>query len=158
MSKTEVKVEPGTHEIVLTRTFDAPPDLVQEILTDPALVSTWWGPHGTTTKVDEMDARSGGRWRFVQEDADGNQFAFRGVYHTVEPGRVVQTFEFEGMPGHVLLETNTLEDIGGKTRLVSQSVFQSVADRDAMAATGMDQGASDSYDRIDAILAKRTAG
>jgi uncharacterized protein YndB with AHSA1/START domain len=157
MSRTEVTVTPGTHEIVLAHEFDAPPDVVHAALTDPALVPSWWGPHGLTTKVEEMDVRPGGRWRFVQRDADGNEFGFNGVYHSVEPGRVVQTFEFEGMPGHVMLETMTLEDLGGRTRLVDKSVFQSVEDRDGMVASGMDDGASQSYDRLDSILAARTA-
>ena len=155
MSKTHVTVTPGTHEIVLTREFDAAPDVVFAALTDPGLVPSWWGPHGLTTKVEEMDVRSGGRWRFVQRDADGNEFGFNGVYHCVQPGRVVQTFEFEGMPGHVMLETMTLEDLGGRTRLVDQSVFQSVEDRDGMVASGMQDGASQSHDRLDTILAGR---
>ncbi|HEY6596698.1 MAG TPA: SRPBCC family protein [Asanoa sp.] len=156
MSKTQVTVTPGTHEIVLTREFDAAPDVVYAALTDPAVVPSWWGPHGLTTKVEEMDVRPGGRWRFVQRDADGNEFGFNGVYHSVQPRRVVQTFEFEGMPGHVMLDTMTLEDLGGRTRLVDQSVFQSVEDRDGMVASGMQDGASQSHDRLDTILAGRT--
>jgi uncharacterized protein YndB with AHSA1/START domain len=157
MSKTEVTVEPGTYEIVLTRVFDAPPDVVYAAVTDPDLVADWWGPRGETTKVEVMEPRAGGRWRFVQQDADGNEYGFHGVYHHVSPERIVQTFEFEGMPGHVLMETMTLEDLGGKTRLVSQSVFQSVADRDGMAASGMESGASESHDRLEELLAKRAA-
>jgi uncharacterized protein YndB with AHSA1/START domain len=154
-NETQVTVEPGTHEILITREFDAPPDVVHAALTDPDIVSQWWGPRGTTVKVEEFEVRDGGRWRFVQQDADGNEYGFRGVFHSVTPGRVVQTFEFEGMPGHVLLETMTLEDLGGRTRLVDQSVFQSVADRDGMAASGMGTGAAESYERLDEILARR---
>ena len=73
-----------------------------------------------TTRIDQMEARPGGRWRYVETDPEGNEFAFRGVYHdVVAPERIVQTFEFEGMPGHVLLETATFEDMGGKTKTVS---------------------------------------
>jgi uncharacterized protein YndB with AHSA1/START domain len=156
MSETEITVEPGTYEIVLTRIFDAPPDAVFAAITDPALVPDWWGPRYLTTKVEEMDVRAGGRWRYVQRDADGNEYGFNGVFHSVTPVRVVQTFEFEGMPGHVMLETMTLEDLGGKTRLVDQSIFQSVADRDGMAASGMETGAVESHERLQELLAKRS--
>jgi uncharacterized protein YndB with AHSA1/START domain len=156
-NRTQVTVEPGTQEIVVTREFDAPPDVVYAALTDPDLISQWWGPRGVTVKVAEFEARAGGRWRFLQQDADGNEYGFNGVFHTVSPDRVVQTFEFEGMPGHVLLETMTLEDLGGRTRLVDQSVFQSVADRDGMAASGMEVGAAESYERLDEIFARRAA-
>ncbi|HEV3101524.1 MAG TPA: SRPBCC domain-containing protein, partial [Candidatus Dormibacteraeota bacterium] len=88
-----------------------------------------------------------------QRDAAGNEFAFHGVYHLVEPpARVVQTFEFEGVPGHVVMETMTLEDAGGKTRLVQHSVFQSVADRDGMVQSGMEKGATESMDRLEELL------
>jgi len=101
-----------------------------------------------------MDVRPGGGWRFIQRDAAGNEFAFHGVYHeVVAPERIVGTFEFEGMPGHVALETSTLEDLGGRTRLTTISVFQTVEDRDGMAASGMELGASESMDRLEELLA-----
>jgi uncharacterized protein YndB with AHSA1/START domain len=100
-----------------------------------------------------MDARPGGLWRFVQRDEKGNEFAFHGVHHdVVAPDRIVATFEFEGVPGHVLLQTVNLEPLGQKTRLVEQLVFQSVADRDGMVASGMQHGSDDSMDRMAEIL------
>ncbi|HRN68963.1 MAG TPA: SRPBCC domain-containing protein, partial [Promineifilum sp.] len=85
----------------------------------------------------------------------GNVYAFHGVYHdVVAPERIVQTFEYEGMPGHVVMETAVFEDLGdGKTRVVTQSVFQSVEDRDGMAASGMEVGVNEGYERMNELMA-----
>ncbi len=105
-----------------------------------------------------MDVKPGGIWRFVQHDQDGNEFAFKGVCHEVTPSeRLVQTFEFEGMPGHVALDTLILEDVSGKTKMTSTSVFQSVEDRDGMLESGMQEGATESLDRLERLLAKEDA-
>ncbi len=155
MSKTEFVAEPGQQAIVITRTFDAPRDLVFKASTDPDLISQWWGPETYTTRIDQMDVKPGGIWRFVQNDQDGNEFAFRGVYHEIAPAeRVVQTFEFEGMPGHVSLETLQLEEVDGKTKMTSTAVYQSVEDRDWMFASGMQEGASESMDRLAGLVEK----
>ena len=133
MPEIELKAEPGRQEMVITRVFDAPRDLVFKAYTDPDLVSQWWGPRMYTIEVEKMDVRPGGSWRTVNRDADGNEYWFHGVYHDVSPpDRIVQTFEWEGLPGHVSLEKATFEDVGGKTKLTAQSVFQSVEDRDGM--------------------------
>jgi uncharacterized protein YndB with AHSA1/START domain len=155
MSDLKVVADPGTHDIVITRSFDAPRELVFAAHTDPDAVRQWWGQAASETVVDELEARAGGRWRFVERDGEGNEWAFRGVYHeTVAAERIVNTFEFEGMPGHVLLETTTFEEQDGRTLVTSQSVFQSVADRDGMLQSGMESGAAESYDRLDEYLAK----
>ena len=121
--------------------------------TDPDLIPQWWGPKRFTTEIDKMDARPGGVWRFVQHDAAGNKYAFHGVYHEVlSPGRIVDTFEFEGMPGHVSLETATFEETGGKTRVTTRSVFQTVEDRDGMLKSGMEEGVYESMDRLAGLL------
>jgi uncharacterized protein YndB with AHSA1/START domain len=133
MSELTLIAEPGKQEIVITRLFDAPRELVFKAYTDPSLVTQWWGPKMYTIEVEKLDARPGGTWRIVNRDADGNEYWFHGVYHDVTPPeRIVQTFEWEGMPGHVSFETATLEDVGGKTKVTAQSVFQSVEDRDGM--------------------------
>lgn len=153
-NKTVVTAEPGKQDIVITREFDAPRELVFKAYTDPNLISQWWGPKEVTTIVDKMEAKKGGMWRFVHKAKDV-EYAFNGVYHdVVSPERVVQTFEFEPMAGHVLLETITFEDHGGKTKLISQSVFQSVEDRDGMLQSGMESGAAESNDRLDELLEK----
>lgn len=154
MTKPDYTIEPGKQEIVMTRTFDAPRDLVFKTMTDPNLIPRWWGPRYLSTKVDEMDVRPGGRWRYLQRDPQGNEHAFHGVYHDIAaPERLVFTFEYEGVPGHVLLDTVTLEEVDGKTRLTDQSVFQSVADRDGMVQSGMESGATETMDRLEELLA-----
>jgi uncharacterized protein YndB with AHSA1/START domain len=153
MAKADYIIEPGKQEIVITRVFDAPRELVFKAYTDPKLVPQWFGPREYTTIVDKMEARPGGLWRFVQRNQDGEEFAFHGVHHDiVAPERIVATFEYEGVPGHVLLQTLTLEPQGQKTRLVEQLLFQSVADRDGMVASGMQRGSDDSMDRMAEIL------
>jgi uncharacterized protein YndB with AHSA1/START domain len=153
MAKTEYQIEPGKQEVVVTRVFDAPRDLVFKACTDPNLIAKWWGPRRYTTIVDKMEVRPGGAWRFVQSDGAGHEFAFHGVYHEITaPERTVQTFEFEGVPGHVLLDTATFEEQDGKTKLTQQSVFQSVADRDGMVQSGMEEGSTESMDRLAELL------
>lgn len=153
MSKTTFTAETGKHEIVMTRTFDAPREQVFAVYTDPKSIPNWWGPSWLTTTIDKFEPRQGGVWRFVQHDKAGNEYGFHGVHHEITaPSRLVRTFEFEGMPGHVLLETVVFEDVGGKTRIVAQSVFQSVEARDGMVQSGAEAGAVESWDRLAALL------
>jgi uncharacterized protein YndB with AHSA1/START domain len=155
MTDLQVVANPGTQEIIITRSFDAPRELVFNAFTEPDAIRRWWGQRDNETVVDALEARAGGRWRFVQRDKDGNEFGFHGVFHEVTaPERIVWTFEFEGMPGHVLLETVTFEEQDGKTHMVDSSVFQSVTDRDGMLQSGMESGAAESFDRLDEYLAK----
>jgi uncharacterized protein YndB with AHSA1/START domain len=154
MSKLQVVAEPGKHEIRMTREFNAPRELVFNAYTNPALMAKWWGPATVTVIIDKMDVRRGGLWRFVQREPDGSEYAFHGVYHQViAPERLVNTFEFEGLPGHVALETLVFEDIEGGTRIVNSSIYQSIADRDGMVQSGMEVGAAESWDRFEALLA-----
>lgn len=156
MSNMTVNAEPGSHAIEIVREFDAPRDLVFATWTDPALVPQWWGPEGITTIVDRMEPRKGGSWRYIHRGPDGEEYAFSGVYHeVVAPERVTYTFEFEPMPGHALLETVRFEELpGGRTRMIDSSVFQSVADRDGMLASGMEGGAAESMNRFEALLGR----
>jgi len=155
MSDMKVVADPGTQEIVITRSFDAPRELVFKAFTDADAVRQWWGPDSSETTVDRLEARPGGRWRFVERERDGNEYAFHGVFHDLQaPERIVYTFEFEGMLGHVLLETVVLEEQDGRTLMTDTSVFQSVADRDGMLQSGMETGAAESYARLDDYLAK----
>lgn len=144
---------PSDTEIVLTRQFNAPRELVFRVITDPALVSRWWGPRNTNTRVDRMEVRQGGAWRFVCREDNGTEYAFRGEYLEIDPPhRIVQTFEFEPMAGHVSTETMTLEEKDGRTIMTARSVFASKEDRDGMIASGMEQGASETYDRLEELL------
>ena len=155
-NKTTVIVEPEKQEMRITREFDAPRELVFQAFTDPELYVQWLGPRRLTTMPDIFEPRSGGRWRYLQKDQSGNEFGFHGVYHEVRaPERIIDTFEFEGLPeaGHVALETLTLEELPeGRTRLTAQSVFQSVADRDGALQSGMEEGLNDSYERLTELL------
>ena len=154
MNKTNLTAEPGKQDIVLTRLFDAPRELLFRAFTDPELRARWWGPRRYTTVVDKMDVRPGGAWRFINRDKEGNEFRFpRRLPRRSIPERLVFTFEYEGMPGHVLLETVTLKSQNGKTLLTDQSVFQSLADRDGMLQSGMESGANESMDRLDELVA-----
>lgn len=155
MTQADLIAEPGTHEIIMSRVFNAPRELIFKVITDPALVPQWWGPRNLTTTVDKMDVRAGGIWRYIQRDQHGNEFAFHGVYHSITaPERVIDTFEFEGMPNHVILETMILEaQADSTTKVTVSSVFQSIADRDGMLSSGMAEGANESYDRLEELLA-----
>ena len=155
MGKTKLDVEPGKQEFVYTRIFDAPPELVFRAFSDPGLLCQWLGPNRLTMKSFEMEARPGGSWRFVQGDPEGNEYGFHGVIHALEaPRLIIQTFEFEGEPNHVSLETATFSpEPGGKTRVTGHSVFQSVEDRDGMIGAGMEGGMNEGLDRLDEILA-----
>ena len=146
---------PADREIHVERVFAAPRDRVFAVYTDPELIPEWWGPHGTTTIVDRMDVRPGGGWRFVSRDSDGSETAFRGNYREIAPPeRIVQTFEWEGMPGHVSVETATFEDLGDRTRVRTVSIFHTTEERDGMIASGMEGGLNETYDRLDGVLAR----
>jgi uncharacterized protein YndB with AHSA1/START domain len=152
---TATVTTPTDREIHIERIFDAPRDKVFAAFTNPELIPEWWGPRGTTTIVDEMDVRPGGNWRFVGRSADGSETAFRGTYREITPPeRIVQTFEWEGMPGHVSVETAVFEDLGDRTRLVATSLFHTTEERDGMLHSGMEGGMNETYDRLDEVLAR----
>ncbi|MGI8803042.1 MAG: SRPBCC family protein [Solirubrobacteraceae bacterium] len=139
----------------MERVFDAPRDRVFATITDPELIPEWWGPRGTKAIVDQMDVRPGGSWRFVIDSSEAEPTAFRGTYREVTPPeRIVQTFEWEGMPGHVVVETATFEDLGDRTRLVTTSLFHTTEERDGMLNSGMQRGADETYTRLDEVLAR----
>jgi uncharacterized protein YndB with AHSA1/START domain len=149
---THITAPDGTPFIEVVREFDAPIGLVFRASTDPDLVARWLGPRELTMRVIEFDARAGGSYRYVHTAPDGAEYAFRGVFHTVTEELMIQTFEFEGAPGSVSLETRALDDIGGRTRLQQNAVFPSVAARDAALAAGMERGITDSMDRLGELL------
>ena len=155
-NKTVVTAEPGKQELFITREFDAPRELVYRAHTDPEIFAQWLGPKDLSVEFEVFEPVSGGRWRFLNIDQDGNEYAFHGTFHEVSPTRVIQTFEFDGLPetGHVSLETMTLEDLpNGRTKLTTHAIYQSVADRDGMVEAGMESGVADGYEKLDLMLA-----
>jgi uncharacterized protein YndB with AHSA1/START domain len=158
VSTMDIAAEPGSHAITMTRAFDAPRDLVFRAFTEPELLVQWLGPRRFRMEVDTYEVRDGGRWRYVHRDDEGNAFGFHGVFHgTPSPDGVVQTFEFEGYPGHVQLDSAVFEESNGSTTLRMRSVFQSVEDRDGMIQSGMESGMNEGFERLDELLAKMIA-
>ncbi len=159
MGTTQILAEPGTLQIVMQREFDAPRDFLFRAYTEPDLLVQWLGPHGLTMTVDRYEVRDGGTWRYTHRDAAGNEYGFHGVFHgTPSPDGIVQTFEYEGTPGHVSLETLTFEERDGKTVLRTNTVYQSVADRDFMLESGMEEGFNESSELLASLVATLAAG
>jgi uncharacterized protein YndB with AHSA1/START domain len=144
-------------ELVLERIFDAPRDLVWKVMNDPTRVTNWWGPHGYTTTVEEMDVRPGGRWRWINHTTGGEDAPFKGEYlEVVPPERIVQTqvFDVPGFDDRPAINTITLEDLGGRTKVTTRSRFPSIEDLEGALSTGMVGGAIQSWDRLADELAK----
>jgi len=159
MPKTEYVIEPGKQEIISTTILDAPRELVFKAYTDPQLFAKWWGPRKYKVEIEEFDSRPGGSWRATHVGEDGSRHGFRGVNHdVVEPERICATFEYLGFPGHVALQTATFEALGNKTKLVAHQVFESVMDRDGMVASGMQEGADESMERLAELLEQMKSG
>lgn len=157
LNETKVVAEPGKQVILIEREFDAPRELVFEAFTDAELFVQWMGPNRLAMDLQVFDARDGGAWRYVSKDPNGNgEYAFCGTFHEVTaPERIVQTFEFLGMPqrGHVTLETAVFESLpGDRTVVKMESVFRSVADRDGMLQSGMEGGLNESFERLTKLL------
>jgi uncharacterized protein YndB with AHSA1/START domain len=140
-------------ELHVERIFNAPRDRVWKAMTDPTLLAQWWG-RGNKLVVEKHELRKGGHWRVV-EHSDHGQHGFEGRFaEVVPPTKIVQTFEWDGMPGHVALETMELQDLGdGRTRLVLDSIFMTAADCEGMVSSGMEGGMNESYDALDRVLA-----
>ena len=152
-NKTTVNVEPDKQELYIIREFEATRELVFRAHTDPNLFVQWIGPHGYEMILKEFEPVNGGRYRYIHKDPQGNEYGFHGCFHEISLERLTQTFEFEGYPGHVSLETATLEELpGNRTRVTIHSIYQSVVDRDGMVQNGMEKGVREGYERLDDIL------
>lgn len=153
-TEAEITADPNVPLVRITRDFDAPVEKVFRAHTDPELVVQWLGPRSHEMRIDHYDCRTGGSYRYLHV-SDGNEFGFHGSFHEVRPSQViVQTFTFEGMPDSVALERLELEDLGnGRTRLTATSLVDSFEARDAMIASGMEDGIQESYQRLDELLA-----
>jgi len=157
MSSTRIDAPDGVPFIDITREFDAPRDLVFRAYTDPELLVQWLGPRKYKMTIDRWEPRDGGTWRFVHSDDQGNAWGFHGVFHGEQtPDGMLQTFEFEGAPGHVSLEKLVLEERDGKTTVRNHAVYQSIEARNAMIESGMEEGMNDGFDRLDDLLARLT--
>lgn len=152
---TTITAPPGTPFLEVVREFDAPAALVFRAATEPEYVVQWLGPRDVQMRIEEFDARTGGSYAYVHyRDGEDFEAHFRGVFHTVRPNElIVQTFEFEGAPDEVCIESMTLTDLGGRTRLTTRSVFPSVAAREAAIEMGMNDGINDAMDRLAELLA-----
>jgi uncharacterized protein YndB with AHSA1/START domain len=153
---TTITAEPGKQELFIIREFDAPRELVFKAHTDPDLYFQWLGPRGYEMVLDTFEPYTGGRYRYIHKDPEGNEYGFHGVFHEISEDLMIQTFEFEGLPekGHVTVDTMRLEELpGNRTRITIQSVYQSVEDRDGMVQSGMERGVNEGYERLDEVLA-----
>ncbi|WP_412475566.1 SRPBCC domain-containing protein [Gordonia sp. LUNF6] len=148
-----IDADPALPIIRITRDFRATPAQLAKAHLDPELFMRWVGPDAITSRVVIWDARSGGEWRYVSEH-EGQEFGFRGCFHTVGDDRIVQTFTFEGMPDEVSLEPLRFIDLGdGRTRLEAQSLCDSIEVRDAWLRSGMEVGVREGYAKLDRLLA-----
>ncbi|HYI77918.1 MAG TPA: SRPBCC family protein [Chryseolinea sp.] len=155
-NQTKIIAEPGKQELFIVREFEASRELVFKAFTDKDVLVQWIGPREMSMQYEKFDLRTNGSYRYIQTSSDGMEFGFHGVCHEyTPPERIIQTFEFEGLPekGHVALETTKFESLSkNRTRVTVQSVFQSVADRDGMVQSGMEHGVITSYERLDEII------
>lgn len=145
----------GLPFIDIEREFDAPVAAVFNAHRDPELVKQWLGPNGYEMDIERWDFTTQGGYRYVHRNPEGAEYAFNGTFHTVRENEfAVQTFEFEGVPDVVAVESMTFEDLGGgRTRLRTHSVYPSVEARDGMVASGMEIGLREGYERLDALVA-----
>ena len=149
-----VSAPEGLPFIDFEREFDAPVTAVFRAHKEPDLVKQWMGPRDYETDIEIYDFRTGGRWRFVQRDQDGEEYAFNGVFHVVRENEfAIQTFEFEMFPEAVSIESLTFEDLGdGHSRVRGHATYPSLEARDGMVSGGMENGMNDGYQRLDDLL------
>ncbi len=137
-------------ELVSTRVFEAPRELLFQAFTDPNHLAQWWGPKGFTNTFHEFDPRPGGLWRFVMHGPDSTDYQNHSVFVEVtKPKRIV----FDHISGHKFRMTHTFEKLGGKTRLTWQMLFESVAGRDRVKVF-VPECNEQNFDRLAAQLAK----
>jgi len=154
MSKNNLVVNRDERAFSMSRVFDAPRELVWKVYTDPTLVSRWWGRKNSTTIVDKMEVEAGGVWRYIEQGAEGNEYAFNGVYKEVKvPERLVYTFEFEPLAGHISTDTITFVELpDGKTKITARTTFDTLEDLEGMLQAGMEGGAVETWDRLEELL------
>ena len=158
-NKTKIIAEPGKQELFIIREFDAPREMVFSAFSIEEILVQWVGPIEMNIRYETFEPKTGGSYRYLQRLPNGMELGFKGVCHEhTAPERIIQTFEFEGLPekGHVAMETTRFEELPNeRTKVTVQSVFQSVADRDGMVQSGMESGVVVSHQRLDELIAKK---
>ena len=151
---TTITAKPGELYLDIERVIDAPVAQVFRAYTEKDLISKWLGPRGYVMEISAFEPKDGGNWAFTHVTPDGGRFGFRGSFHSVTTNeRIIQTFEYLGVEGHVSLESLVFEDLGDKTRLHGHAVYQSVEDRDGMIANGMERGVVEGFEQLDELVA-----
>ncbi len=146
---------PSDREIVITRSFDAPIDLVWEAMTTPRLVLRWWGPEWCPLVSCEIDLRVGGSWRYVSVTEDGSELGWHGTYREIEPqARIVSTEVFEGFPDAESVNTMTLTHADGVTTAQTVVLHSSREHRDGNLESGMEGGMQDTFNRLEDLLGR----
>jgi len=137
-------------EVVTSRIFNATPERLWSAQTDPEQIPKWWGPGAYKTVIEKNDLKIGGGWRYTQTDSDGKVYAFRGEYKEIdEPNRIVRTFEYEPMPGHILIETVALEaQADGTTKMTATAHYDNLNDLEGMVDMGMESGQREGFERL----------
>ena len=149
MSKLEIEIPPDEPVVIFHRVIRAAPELVFRMYTEPEHLRRWWGPRHLDLVVCEIDIRVGGRYRFVHRAPDGQEFGFFGEYRVIEPPhRLVQTFVYAGTPDNEAVETFTFEPVAAGTLIACRTAHSSIPARDAHVASGMEDGLTDSYQRL----------
>ena len=159
MATTEISAPAGVPFIDMSREFDAPVELLYRAYSEPELLKQWLGPRQYEMIVDEYDLRDGGRWRYIHRAKDGGEHGFHGVFHGPQTiDGMLQTFEYEGAPGHVSMDRLKFERRGSSTVVRPHSTFESVEARDAMVEAGMASGVNEGFERLDELMASMRVG
>ena len=146
----------GVPYIEFEREFDAPVAAVFRAHKEPDLIKQWLGPRGYEMDIERYDFTTGGGYRYIHRDDKGAEYAFNGVFHVVRDNEfAIQTFEFEGFPDVVSIESLRFEDLGdGRTRLRGHSVYPTVEARDGMVASNMEVGLTEGYERLEEVASR----
>ncbi len=152
MREATIEADPALPIIRITRDFAATPAQLFRAHTDPELFAQWTGPDALTTRIEHWDASTGGRWRYASI-GDGKEFSFHGSFHDVRPNRIVQTFTYDAEPDGVALQTLWFEDLrDGRSRLRTQSLVDSFAQRDAWLRSDMEIGIDQGYTTLERMI------
>lgn len=159
MGKNNLVVERERLSYTMSRVFNAPRELVWKAMTDPQHMAQWWGPRQYTTLVEQMDVREGGAYRYIHTNDAGERHVFYGTFlQMVPPERLSYTFEYEPWAGHASTDTIYLEELeNGKTKVTSVTTFNNIEDMEGMLQSGMEEGSTESWDRLEELLERETA-